>query len=149
MYSRSALSSEYIRPAGSGGSSMLCSSLPCGRREWRVLRHNLTTHINSVNEMNSYLLWSLDIWCQLWSHSAYAVQMNIAYHTVLLFYRAWVRSHLPSVKESFYFLSTPSQDQFMLAHHWAPETRAIPKKIAAPQYFSSMRLVTSAFHSIP
>ena len=45
MYSRSALSSEYIRPAGSGGSSMLCCSLPCGRREWRVLRHNCTSLI--------------------------------------------------------------------------------------------------------
>ena len=45
MYSRSALSSEYIRPAGSGGSSMLCCSLPCERREWRVLRHNWTSLI--------------------------------------------------------------------------------------------------------
>ena len=45
MYSRSALSSEYIRPAGSGGSSMLCCPLPCGRREWRVLRHNWTSLI--------------------------------------------------------------------------------------------------------
>ena len=39
MYSRPAVGSEYIRPAGSAGCSMLCCSLPCGRREWRELRH--------------------------------------------------------------------------------------------------------------
>ena len=54
MYSRSALSSEYIRPAGSGGSSMLCCSLPCGRREWRVLRHNWASLI-----MGSHGLWEV------------------------------------------------------------------------------------------
>ena len=48
MYSRSALSGEYIRPAGSGGSSMLCCSLPCGRWEWPVLRHNWTSLIRTL-----------------------------------------------------------------------------------------------------
>ena len=46
MYSRPALSSEYIWPTGSAGCSMLCCSLPCGRREWRKLRHNWTSLIN-------------------------------------------------------------------------------------------------------
>ena len=40
MYSRPGLSNEYIRPAGSTGSYMLCCSLPCRRREWREYRHN-------------------------------------------------------------------------------------------------------------
>ena len=61
MYSRSALSSEYIRPAGSGGSSMLCCSLPCGRREWRVLRHNWTSLIDSQTQGAPTLIG------QLWS----------------------------------------------------------------------------------
>ena len=45
MYSRPAVGSEHIQPAGSAGSSMPCCSLPCGRREWRELRHweNLIT----------------------------------------------------------------------------------------------------------
>ena len=68
MYSRSALTSEHIRPAGSGGSSMLCCSLPCGRREWCVLRHNWTSLIgripprrnsnailNKIGQSNAYL----------------------------------------------------------------------------------------------
>ena len=48
MYLRPALSSEYKRPTGSAGSSMLCCSLPCGRREWRDLRHNWTGLIEAI-----------------------------------------------------------------------------------------------------
>ena len=53
MYSRPAVGSEYIRPAGSAGCSMLCCSLPCGRRERRELRHNW----NNFNKVAGFILW--------------------------------------------------------------------------------------------
>ena len=58
MYSRPGLSGEYIRPTGSGGSSMLCCSLPCGRREWRELRHKWTSLIGLLSHLLCAGLWS-------------------------------------------------------------------------------------------
>ena len=56
MYSRPAVGNEYIRPAGSAGCSMLCCSLPCGRREWRELRHNWKNFITGAVRGDNYLV---------------------------------------------------------------------------------------------
>ena len=46
-------------------------------------------------------------------------------------------------------LPLSTRQQSTLAHHWAHESLAVPKKIAPPQCSSSMRLVTSVLHSLP
>ena len=57
MNSRPAVGSEYIRPAGSAGCSMLCCSLPCGRREWRELRHNWKNFIAPLSVLLPRNVW--------------------------------------------------------------------------------------------
>ena len=51
------MSSEYKQltgSMGSAGSSMLCCSLPCRRREWRELRHNWTSLIGRINYLHDF-----------------------------------------------------------------------------------------------
>ena len=55
--------------------------------------------------------------CHRWSHTAHAVRINIAYPTVLLFYQARDRSHLPSVKESLLSLHSLSAPGSSLRWH--------------------------------
>ena len=55
--------------------------------------------------------------CRRWSHTAHAVRINIAYPTVLLFYQARDRSHLPSAKESLLSLHSLSAPGSSLRWH--------------------------------
>ena len=87
MYSRPAVGSEYIRPAGSAGCSMLCCSLPCGRREWRELRHNWNNFI-------SPFLWT-PVWHvkQRSHHSVYISNLKVLSHVCYfsgLLWSAWM-----------------------------------------------------------
>ena len=75
MYLRPALSSEYIRPARSAGSSMLCCSLPCGRREWRELRQNWESLICHAGG-----LWK---WLTLVNHCIYYACQTCKIYKVL------------------------------------------------------------------
>ena len=96
MYSRPAVGSECIRPAGSAGCSMLCCSLPCGRREWRELRHNWKNFIVQQDTKLSLLsigaekfLVVLMGWCKryvtplltYWSYAPFALSHRY-YHNV-------------------------------------------------------------------
>ena len=78
-------------------------------------------------------------WCHHWSHRAPAVPTNIVYQQHFLFTR-----HEPG---HIYFLI--SSDSGLHWHITEPIKLVLCQQTAAPQYFSTVRLVTSAFQNFP
>ena len=90
-------------------------------------------------------------WCyHHWNHRVQTVPTNIAYPQYFSSTRLETGCiYLPWRNPLFSSpVSLRTRQQSKLAHHWAHEIRSVPTKIAAPQYFSPTRLVTSTFHNL-